>query len=131
MYGQIHIPKVGGKTETIPLAYRIQTLLEFSQRADYEHLIRQTRGLIFLATPHFTDTLPSSNRQLAAIIRYETHNTKQLIPPIDLQAFVTCSRRFAELNLTCPILSCSEQVEVKAKAMGFSRRVQVQVPTRY
>jgi len=103
-----------------------QTLLEFSQRADYDQYTQRTRGIIFLATPHITDANDASARKLAGIIHHEMHRyPKALVKPNDLQAFATCSRRFTELNLRCQILSCCEKVEVRTKTPVFSRRILV------
>ncbi len=79
-----------------------------------------------MATPHIKDTLDSSARKVMGILRHEpTWNRKNpQIEQADRRSLATSSRRFEELRLYCPILSCYEQVVVR---VGFPTKVRVQV----
>ncbi|KAL9045178.1 MAG: hypothetical protein Q9214_001742 [Letrouitia sp. 1 TL-2023] len=88
-------------------------------------IIKNTAGLIFLATPHPKDASAVTRQTFAGILRHiRTSKVQTLIKETSLEDLATCCRRFTDLNLHCRILSCWEQVEVK-KPLPLSRRMQV------
>ncbi|KAF9888438.1 hypothetical protein FE257_008716 [Aspergillus nanangensis] len=105
-----------------------QTLYRFSQEHRYLNYLAATRGIIFLATPHFTASDTHSVTTLAGILRHKGYtSSKKLFTKYDLSSMVYSSWGFEELKLACPILSGYEQIPIKTRnKLTIGRSVAVQ-----
>jgi hypothetical protein len=81
-------------------------------------------GIIFLGTPHLTDSNEASSKALSLILRSDLmSNPKRAFSREDLSAIAHTTLKFLELKLEIPILSCFETRGTKLRApLWFSRK---------
>lgn len=89
-------------------------LWRFSQQEIRTHYLETIYGIIFLATPHITSSDGDALNRLSNIVRYNKSN-KAACDKEQLVELAKSAWEFERLNLSCPILSCFEEIGLKVR----------------
>jgi hypothetical protein len=90
----------------------------------FRDMIELISGIVFLATPHITDSSEAASKALGLVLRSDlSPNPKLAFSKKDLSYLAYSSLCFEELKVQIPVLSCYETRETKLKApLWLSRR---------
>jgi hypothetical protein len=93
----------------------------------FRDMIELISGIVFLATPHITDSSDTASKALGLVLRSDLMpNPKLAFNKKDLSYLAYSSLRFEELKVQIPVLSCYETRETKLKApLWLTRRAVV------